>query len=388
MRLVTFIKFFFVLIPVLFGFAFCFSMQNDSDSKLSFWDVPRKGANMFNKDILREDIRAAKELGIEFLRIAPDKFSTKQRDFLIGDADDYKMIVQEDLQSLRIVLDLCAEEQMPVVLTMLSLPGSRWKQNNGDQDDLRLWMDTDYVNAAFHFWQDLAEALKDHPALIGYNILNEPHPEKVMSQSIEALTPDQKEFVYRAFNEFNQQMVKAVRKIDSGIPIILDSSMHADPKAFVYLVPQKDANLLYAFHMYEPYDYTNYQRNKGKWSYPGDVKGNHWDKQTLKDYLTGVRDFQSKHQIPSNRILVGEFGAHRTSRGLPAYFQDLIDIFKENQWHFAFYAFREDTWDGMNYELGDRKLPASYWNAIDRGEGPVIPVSPNSPAFLILKKGS
>jgi hypothetical protein len=58
--------------------------------------------------------------------------------------------------------------------------------------------------------------------------------------------------------------------------------------------------------------------------------------------------------------LVGEFGGHRTSKRLECYFKDLIDIFKQNGWHFAFYAFREDTWSGMDYELGDRKLPWNY----------------------------
>jgi hypothetical protein len=44
-------------------------------------------------------------------------------------------------------------------------------------------------------------------------------------------------------------------------------------------------------------------------------------------------------------------------KGLAQYFLDLIAIFKKNGWHWAFYAFREDCWDGMDYELGDGQLP-------------------------------
>lgn len=378
---------FVVLIPILLFFiSWAFVVQSHPASVVSFWDAPRRGANMFNKEILREDIKAAKSYGIEFLRIAPDKFVTKQRDFLIGDADHYHKIVQEDLVYLKSILDLCAEEEMPVVLTMLSLPGSRWKQNNHDQDDLRLWSDPVYMNQALQFWKDLAVMLKDHPALIGYNFLNEPHPEKRFTQSPETFTLDQQKWVSETFNRFNHQMLKAIRSIDSDMPIIIDSSMHADPATFAYLNPQKDQNTLYAFHMYEPFDYTNYKRNKGKWSYPGDVNGVNWDKERLRDYLKTVLDFQSRYQIPSNRILVGEFGGHRMSKGLPIYFEDLIDIFRENQWHFAFYAFREDTWDGMNYEIGDQKLPGSYWYALEQGKTPMIPLQPNAPAFLVLTK--
>src|SRR5436853_7490428 len=72
--------------------------------------------------------------------------------------------------------------------------------------------------------------------------------------------------------------------------------------------------------------------------------------------MSHVVDFQKKNSIASNRILVGEFGGNRFSTGLDQYFADLIDIFNENQWHFAFYAFREDTWSGMDYELGITRL--------------------------------
>jgi endoglucanase len=378
---------FVVLIPILLLFmSWAFVVQSHPASVISFWDTPRRGANMFNKEISRDDIEAAKASGIEFLRIAPDKFVAKQKDFLIGDADHYNKIVQEDLVYLKSILDLCAEKKMPVVLTMLSLPGSRWKQNNHDQDDLRIWNSDQYMGEAAHFWRDLAQALKGHPALIGYNFLNEPHPEKLFSDSIEGLTSDQRATVYKGFNQFNDRMVEAIRSVDSEMPIMIDSSMHADPATFAYLKPQNDQNTLYAFHMYEPFDYTNYKRNKGKWSYPGDVKGIHWDKEKLRDYLKTVQDFQSRYQIPSNRILVGEFGGHRMSKGLPTYFEDLIDIFRENQWHFAFYAFREDTWDGMNYEIGDQKLPGSYWYALEQGKTPVISLQPNAPAFLVLTK--
>ena len=38
---------------------------------------------------------------------------------------------------------------MPVVITMLSPPGSRWKQNNRDKDDLRIWENQKYFGRGF-----------------------------------------------------------------------------------------------------------------------------------------------------------------------------------------------------------------------------------------------
>ena len=113
--------------------------------------------------------------------------------------------------------------------------------------------------------------------------------------------------------------------------------------------------------MYEPYEYTNDKINNGKFSYPGIIKEKNWNKAELKKYMQAVVYFQKRNNIPSNKILVGEFGGNRFVAGVDKYFDDLMQIFNEEKWHFAFYAFREDTWDGMDYELGNKKLGAKYW---------------------------
>ena len=73
------------------------------------------------------------------------------------------------------------------------------------------------------------------------------------------------------------------------------------------------------------------------------------------------------------------------SHGLDQYFQDLISIFGQEGWHYAFYAFREDTWDGMDYELGKFKLPASYWQALENGKKPELTRRSTHPAFSVIK---
>jgi hypothetical protein len=55
-----------------------------SRTKMEFWSTPKKGANIFNQTVKREDIRAAKSFGIQFVRLVPEKFISKERDFLIG----------------------------------------------------------------------------------------------------------------------------------------------------------------------------------------------------------------------------------------------------------------------------------------------------------------
>lgn len=375
---------FFMSISCLVGFGS--SLMAPEKDKISFWNQVKRGTNVFNRQVSREDIKAAKSYGIAFIRLAPDKFITSKRDFLIGDADGYVQLVPEDVSALKKILDICFEEQMPVVLTMLSLPGSRWKQNNSDIDDLRIWSDTKFQKQAAKFWQHLARELREHPAVVGYNILNEPHPERLDDASSTHIHQINQQEVQTKLFQFYHLVITAIRKVDQKTPIILDSSSYADPNTFRLFRVHTENDILYSFHMYEPFAYTNYKMNQGKFIYPGKINEKHWDKSALKEYMEEINRFQKNNNIPSNRILVGEFGAHRTSQGLPQYFKDLIDIFTGNGWHFAFYAFREDTWDGMDYELGDQKLPWSYWKAIEQGNKPKVSRKEGCPQFKVLKE--
>ncbi len=354
--------------------------------KINFWNTQQKGANIFNRNITSDDIKAAKKYGIKFIRLAPDKFASLHRDFLIGNADDYRGLIKEDLEQLKKILDICYQEKMPIVITMLSLPGSRWKQNNQDRDDLRIWKDEKYQTQTALFWQDLAKALKDHPAIVGYNLLNEPHPERIFASKEVHINTVRQEEAQQMLYDFYNRIIKHVRLIDKDTPIILDSSAYADAKTFRLLMPQEDQNILYSFHMYEPYEYTNHKMNKGKYQYPGCINQKQWNQKALAEYMSAVSRFQKAHNIASDKILVGEFGGYRMSAGLERYFEDLITIFDKEGWHFAFYAFREDTWDGMDYELGNNKLPWSYWQAIERGENPELNRKSTYPAFSMIKK--
>lgn len=42
-------------------------------------------------------------------------------------------------------------------------------------------------------------------------------------------------------------------------------------------------------------------------------------------------------------------------------------------------------WDGMDYELGTKKLSWNYWKAIEEGKEPILHRSSENPIFSILK---
>ncbi|MFL3876590.1 hypothetical protein wTkk_000510 [Wolbachia endosymbiont of Trichogramma kaykai] len=59
-----------------------------------FWHTGvRKGANVFNRKVDSDLIKAAKEYKIGFIRLAPDKFETTQLYSLLGNADNYPGLI-------------------------------------------------------------------------------------------------------------------------------------------------------------------------------------------------------------------------------------------------------------------------------------------------------
>ncbi len=389
---------------VLFN-VFISSFGYSDENKATYWQPQRKGANFFNKTPTEDWFIAAKEAGIQFARLCCDKWQSESRDFLLEDADSFRMIPATDFEVLKNALDQAYHHNVKIVITLLSLPGSRWKQNNNDQDDLRIWQDEKYQTQAILFWKELASLLKEHPAVVGYNILNEPHPERLFGiddfreiefqkwyQVVEGSLAD--------LNLFYKKVASAIREVDSTTPIILDTGLYATPWAISYLHPINEQGILYSFHMYEPYAYTTRKINNGKYEYPGslptqlvDAEANfgkepsiHWDEKALQEFLEPISLWQKKFQIPSSQILVGEFGCDRTSKGAENYLESLIRIFDTHHWHWAFYSFREDCWDSMDYELGKDKLPWKYWEALKQGVS-LDPFRYDNSLFHILKNG-
>ena len=340
---------------------------------ISYWNQQRKGTNHFNQTPSKEWFDAANEANIRFVRLVFEKWDGEQQDFILGNADNYQGIVESDFKKLSYFLDYANELNIKVVITPISLPGDRWIQSNNDQKDGRLWKSWDFRQQAIEYWKDLASRLKGYPAVVGYNLVNEPHPETYYKKhdfwkrdlldwynNVKGTPAD--------LNLFNKQMVQGIRSVDAETPIIVESGLYATPWAFDYLVPIEDENIIYSFHMYEPYAFITKRLNKDRFKYPSSIPISNLNepfelnKDSLIAFFKPIHEWASKNSIPNNRIWVSEFGCDRTIVGAELYLQDLITIFNDNDWHWSFYSFREDDgWPAMDYELGKRKVHYTYW---------------------------
>jgi hypothetical protein len=348
--------------------------------EITFWNTPQYGGNSFNR--LPPDqayFGALHSYGASWVRLSYDKWQPAQRDFLLGNADHYQGLVTQDLATLQATLDRALAAKLKVVITPLSLPGMRWAQNNGGKFDDRLWQNKVYWKQSATFWRDLAKALKDHPAVAAYNLINEPAPEQMAGLPEHAGLSTmqhwykQKKGSARDLPAFYLMLIKAIREVDPLTPIMVDGGWYGAADGFNYW-PQAlaDQRVLYSFHMYEPYAATsgpNLKRAK-PYQYPGIVpfgKGKEmWNAQRVATYLQQPYDWANQNHIPLNRIVAGEFGCIRTLPGCRQYLEDVLKVLDDKKTHWAFYSFREDSWDAMDYELGKGKVPYSFWQAIDQ----------------------
>ncbi|MEN6575885.1 MAG: cellulase family glycosylhydrolase [Phycisphaerales bacterium] len=372
------------------------SVQTPPSERISFWDRQRKGANFFNRVPAIQRFEAASELGLEFIRLVPDKWESTGRDFLMGTADEYQGLVEADLAKLKATLDLAATSGNKVVLGMLSLPGARWEQRNEGRQDYRLWNSEGFQAQAVQFWRDLATRLRGHPAIVAYNPLNEPHPERQagIDGAEEAGFPDwldKQRGTCGDLDRFYRNLCAAIREVDPDTPILLEGYGYGSAKGLSCLSPIADNNTLYSFHFYEPWAYTTTRVNKGRYAYPDRMPESwdgpvaRWSKANLRALLEPVERWAAKYRIPHSRIVAAEFGCGRQSEGATEYLGDLVALLNEKGYHWAFYSYREDMWDSMDYELGTELADPGGWALLEQGKYRVKPWRDN-PLFNVLKK--
>ena len=173
----------------------------------------------------------------------------------------------------------------------------------------------------------------------------------------------------QGYLELVDNMRKAVRKSDLATPIMVESTFWAHRGTVIPLMehlPQVFRDewlILVSFHFYEPVVYTTRWRNQGMFSYPGQlpdtagtgpwVPTSAWNGQMVLRQFKRVEEFRRSHRsAPEIRVFLGETGCARDSPGAGTYLRDVLTASEEVGWSVCLYAYRETSWNVMDYELG------------------------------------
>jgi hypothetical protein len=206
-------------------------------------------------------------------------------------------------------------------------------------------------------WRRLAREFKGRPEIIGYDLLNEP---SILADAPAGSPGD--------WNFLVKRLIKVIRSEDPDTPIVIEPPVvmragrrvHDRISGLAYLsLDWGDARVVYSPHVYEPHDYTHQGLKNRPFglTYPGygtkergpggtwrDVT---WSRAELERVLAPAADFARDHRAV---IFIGEFSANRLAPGGDRYVRDLLSLFEQYGFSWAYHSFREAAvWDS---ELG------------------------------------
>ena len=164
----------------------------------------------FRKNYITEaDIRRIAELGFNSVRPA-----LNARRFLTE--GDNPVFVDEGFQLLDDLVRWCGKHNVYVIIDMHGAPGGQTGTNIDDSanDQPELFMDPKYEKRLIDLWVKIAERYKDEPTVAGYDLLNEPLPERTGAA---AKYKKELEPLYR-------RITTAIREVDKKHMIILEGA--------------------------------------------------------------------------------------------------------------------------------------------------------------------
>ncbi len=255
----------------------------------------------------------------------------------------YEAWLKDQLNQLQSALDAAQANGIKICIDLHQPPGGRV----GD-GTFAMLLDKGLQDTFVANWERIARRFKDHPAVWAYDIINEP----VQNQAPGPGCDDWLGIQVRA--------AKAVRAIDAKTPICIEMDEWDDASPYALMKPVDVPNVIYEVHMYWPPLYTHQgvhtdqgqakdvNSNIASLVYPGMIGGMNVNKEMLRARLQPVRDFQKAYNV---RIFVGEFSAVRWAPGAATYIDDLISIYEEYGWDWAYHAFR--NWPGWSVEHAD-----------------------------------
>ena len=186
--------------------------------------------------------------------------------------------------------------------------------------------------------RDVVSRFNDRQEIIAWEPMVEAVPDHFLTHE-EAPFPE----ASTLWNELASQFIAAIRDQDPDRPILIAPVNWGGSDGFTLLDRFEDDNILYSLHTYEPVEYTH-QVDPPYIAYPGQDL----DRAVLETLLASVDDFQTRHNVP---IVVGEWGGVRGLPGMERYIEDQLSLFKSRGWSWLWYAWDDEEWDELGFEL-------------------------------------
>ncbi len=250
-----------------------------------------------------------------------------------GDLEAYNRWIDSQLERLDSLLPVCKEVGIHVLVDLHSPPGGR-----NEAKECNLFKEARFQDCFVDVWKKLAAHYRGNEQIWGYDLVNEP-VEGIVGEGL------------LDWHALATRTAQEVRAIDPDHAIVIEPAPWGSPSALEFFEPIDVERVVYSVHMYQPHQFTHqgvYDAPVGV-AYPGKIDGRPWNKDAIRQALKPALDFQRDYGV---HIYIGEFSAIRWAPGTSAhdYLRDVIEVMEENNWDWAYHAFRE--WDGWSVEHG------------------------------------
>lgn len=273
--------------------------------------------------IKTDDLKRIKRWGFNVVRVP---FNYR----LFIDSPEGNFYARNGWDRLTWLVRECAKIGLYCLLDMHSAPGGQNPDWHGDPGRGKtidgpgragLWDSEKSRQRMIRLWKDIAARFKDEPAVVGYDIVNEPSTDRKHKA---------------VFNQLYRDCAAAIRSIGDRHIIFLEGLVWSTD--FSLMEDVDDEQVAITPHFYMPHAFSfNWELDL---KYPGKVEGVYWDKARLKKTLLKITAWARKRNRP---ILMGEFGVNTRCPSCHAetrWVKDVVDIFEELKLHWTYWSYK------------------------------------------------
>lgn len=294
------------------------------------------GPGPFGPPYTQADFNRLAALGANYVNISGPGLFTVETPYEVDN---------EAVAHLDQLLGMAAEADLFAVITFRSGPGRSEFAILGPADWLpeeflveTVWQDAEARAAWGEMWRFAAERYRDHPVVVGYDLMCEPNS----NAQLDLWDPEEFYAHYAGtgydWNSWYPNLVQAIREVDPATPILVGANSYSDLTWLPHLQTVDDPYIVYTIHQYSPHEYTHQDLPDPLRAYPGyfdtdyDNAPENFDRLWLENLLDVATDFQSQHQAV---LAVNEYGVVRWVPGGAEFARDEMALFEARGWNYA-----------------------------------------------------
>lgn len=290
---------------------------------------PWRGINIISSQTTSDDVRFLKsQLNLNSLRL-----TLKPRFLARSEKIHYTVAWEKTLAWADQIIETCKSENIACIIHISEFPID--PESGLRQDDPSFWNNPVELQKVRSLTAEIASRFKHSgDELAAYQILSEPLVRKQKSNTMPA-----------AWIELQNSIVKTIRDFDPERWICATPGPGGLVEGYENFLPLSHKKIIYTAHMYTPHGFTHEglgKRPRGL-RYPGRYGMQFIDHRYLAKNLSILKQFQDETQVP---VWISEFSAVRWAAGSEQYLRDLVMLFNQYSWGWAYHCYNcFDGWD-------------------------------------------